>query len=140
MTVMSRTGTKKLKIKEGDFELTLERPDNSRADQTLLRSSEHSLQRMPNAIAYDQPKQDEQSLFITSPMVGTFYAAPSPSDPPFIKVGDRVEKETVVCIIEAMKVMNEVKANQSGVIAEILFEAGQPVEFGAKLFKVVEPS
>jgi acetyl-CoA carboxylase biotin carboxyl carrier protein len=71
-------------------------------------------------------------------MVGTFYTSPSPDDPAFIKVGDRIDKNSVVCIIEAMKVMNEIKANVAGTIAEVLVESGQPVEFGTKLFRVVE--
>lgn len=162
MTVMSRTGTKRLKLKEGDFELVLERPDSgrlgehfteqtsfspeasqsqmyNRVDQTLLRGAELPASRMTGSILPSEPKQEDlNSSYITSPMVGTFYAAPSPTDPPFIKVGDKVDKNTVVCIIEAMKVMNEVKANLSGTIAEVLVEAGQPVEFGAKLFRIVE--
>ena len=69
-------------------------------------------------------------------MVGTFYSSPSPDQPPFVKVGDRVEPGTVVCIIEAMKVMNEVKAGFSGTVAEVLGHSGQPVEFGFKLFRV----
>lgn len=75
--------------------------------------------------------------YVTSPMVGTFYSAPAPDKPPFIKVGDKVEKGTVVCIIEAMKVLNEVKAGVSGTVAEVLVQPGQPVEFGMKLFRVV---
>lgn len=74
---------------------------------------------------------------ILSPMVGTFYATPSPDDPPFVKVGDRVEEGMVVGIIEAMKVMNEVKATVSGTVAEIFAESAHPVEFGTKLFRVV---
>jgi acetyl-CoA carboxylase biotin carboxyl carrier protein len=71
-------------------------------------------------------------------MVGTFYISPSPEDPPFIKVGERVDKNSVVCIIEAMKVMNEIKANVTGTVAEVLVETGQPVEFGTKLFRITE--
>ncbi len=73
---------------------------------------------------------------ITSPMVGTFYRAASPESPPFIDVGQEVNAETVVCIIEAMKVMNEIKAEVSGVIAEVVAENGKPVQFGQALFKV----
>ena len=67
---------------------------------------------------------------IESPLVGTFYAAPSPDMDPFVKVGDRVTPDTVICIIEAMKVMNEVKAEKSGVVKEIVAQNGQPVEYG----------
>jgi acetyl-CoA carboxylase biotin carboxyl carrier protein len=73
---------------------------------------------------------------IVSPMVGTFYGAASPDAPPFVEVGKPVTEETVVCIIEAMKVMNEIKAETSGVIAEVLAENGKPVQFGQALFRV----
>ena len=73
---------------------------------------------------------------IVSPMVGTFYRAGSPESPPFVDVGKEVDEETVVCIIEAMKVMNEIKAETKGVIAEIVAESGKPVQFGQVLFRV----
>lgn len=76
---------------------------------------------------------------ITSPIVGTFYLAPAPDAPPFVKPGDKVGPETVVCIVEAMKVMNEIKAETSGVIRRILVENGTPVEFGQPLFEI-EPA
>jgi acetyl-CoA carboxylase biotin carboxyl carrier protein len=73
---------------------------------------------------------------INSPMVGTFYASPAPDAPPYLAVGAVVNPETVVCIIEAMKVMNEIKAEMSGTITEILVESGKPVEFGKPLFRI----
>jgi acetyl-CoA carboxylase biotin carboxyl carrier protein len=73
---------------------------------------------------------------ITSPMVGTFYEAASPESPAYIKVGDSVSEETVVCIIEAMKVMNEIKAETKGVVTEVLAQNGKPVQFGQPLFRV----
>ena len=73
---------------------------------------------------------------IVSPMVGTFYRAASPDAPSFVEVGKPVTEDTVVCIIEAMKVMNEIKAETSGVIAEVLAENGKPVQFGQALFRV----
>lgn len=73
---------------------------------------------------------------ITSPMVGTFYAAPSPDADPFVRVGDRISAETAVCIVEAMKVMNEIKAEISGVVEKVMVENAQPVEFGQPLFMV----
>ena len=73
---------------------------------------------------------------IVSPMVGTFYRAGSPDTPPFVDVGKTVTEETVVGIIEAMKVMNEIKAETSGVIAEVVAENGKPVQFGQVLFRV----
>ena len=71
---------------------------------------------------------------IDSPLVGTFYRSLSPEAPPFVQVGDRVTPDTVLCIIEAMKVMNEVKAEKSGIIKDILIENGKPVEFGQPMF------
>jgi acetyl-CoA carboxylase biotin carboxyl carrier protein len=73
---------------------------------------------------------------ISSPMVGTFYRSPSPESGAFVDIGSTVNEDTVVCIIEAMKVMNEIKAETSGVIAEIMVENGKPVQFGQALFKV----
>lgn len=73
---------------------------------------------------------------IVSPMVGTFYMAPAPDSPPYISVGQEVMEDTVVCIIEAMKVMNEIKAETRGVIVEVLAQNGKPVEFGKPLFSV----
>jgi len=73
---------------------------------------------------------------IVSPMVGTFFRAGSPESPPFVEIGKAVSDESVVCIIEAMKVMNEIKAETSGVIAEIVAENGKPVQFGQVLFRV----
>ena len=73
---------------------------------------------------------------VTSPMVGTFYAAPAPDAQPFVKIGQQIEEGTVVCIIEAMKVMNEIKAECKGVVAEIVAEAGKPVQFGQVMFRV----
>jgi acetyl-CoA carboxylase biotin carboxyl carrier protein len=83
------------------------------------------------------PEEPEVAMKeIVSPMVGTFYRGASPESPPFVDVGREVNQDTVVCIIEAMKVMNEIKAEVSGVIAEVIAENGKPVQFGQTLFKV----
>ncbi|WP_445612681.1 acetyl-CoA carboxylase biotin carboxyl carrier protein [Geobacillus sp. YF-1] len=91
----------------------------------------------------DQPagsaaKQAKEGAFhqITSPMVGTFYAAPAPDKPPYVKPGDKVKKDTVVCIIEAMKLFNEIEAEVEGEIVEVLVQNGQLVEYGQPLFLV----
>jgi acetyl-CoA carboxylase biotin carboxyl carrier protein len=76
------------------------------------------------------------SAQIISPMVGTFYLSPSPDSPPYVTVGQEVQEDTVVCIIEAMKVMNEIKAETRGIIVEVLAQNGKPVEFGKPLFAV----
>ena len=73
---------------------------------------------------------------VKSPMIGTFYRSPSPESAPYIEVGAEVNPETVVCIIEAMKVMNEIKAEVKGVVTQVLVENAKPVEFGQPLFKV----
>ncbi|MCX6356824.1 MAG: acetyl-CoA carboxylase biotin carboxyl carrier protein [Candidatus Aureabacteria bacterium] len=83
----------------------------------------------------EKPPQDE-GVYIVSPMVGTFYSAPSPESPPFVEIGQEVDEETVVCVIEAMKVMNEIKAERKGKILEILSENGEAVEFGKRLFRI----
>jgi len=90
----------------------------------------------PTTGAPAAPPSSGASKEITSPMVGTFYRAASPEAPPFVDVGREVNEDTVVCIIEAMKVMNEIKAEVSGVIAEVVAENGKPVQFGQALFRV----
>jgi acetyl-CoA carboxylase biotin carboxyl carrier protein len=79
---------------------------------------------------------EDDGLFITSPMVGTFYTAASPETEDFVKVGDHVGPETTVCIVEAMKVFNEIPAEVSGKIVTVLVQNGDPVEFGQKLYKL----
>jgi acetyl-CoA carboxylase biotin carboxyl carrier protein len=74
--------------------------------------------------------------FIKSPMVGTFYRAASPESKSFIELGSKVTENTVVCIIEAMKIMNEIQAETKGTVVEVLVESGQPVEYGQRLFKL----
>ena len=73
---------------------------------------------------------------VTAPMVGTFYRAPSPSDPPFVETGDKVKKGQVLCIVEAMKLMNEIEAEISGEVIEAPVASGQPVEYGEVLFRI----
>ncbi len=88
------------------------------------------------AAAAPAQKPTEALKDIVSPMVGTFYRAGSPDSPSFVDIGGEVNEETVVCIIEAMKVMNEIKAEIKGVIAEVVAENGKPVQFGQVLFRV----
>ncbi|MBL8679391.1 MAG: acetyl-CoA carboxylase biotin carboxyl carrier protein [Myxococcales bacterium] len=79
---------------------------------------------------------DANTVDVTSPLVGTFYRAPSPTARSFVEVGSPVKKGQVLCIVEAMKLMNEIECDVDGTIAEILIENGKPVEFGEKLFKI----
>ncbi len=163
MTAMERAGIKKLMIKEKTgYEIHLERheehgshaghpvavayppvfhPAPMRDAEALHRSPAGMSSHARHGAHEESPsagkKEEKEGNFVKSPMVGTYYSAPSPDDPPFIKVGDRVEENTVVCIIEAMKVMNEVKAGVSGVVAEILVDNAHPVEFGTKILRIV---
>lgn len=82
------------------------------------------------------PAEDPYTVIIKSPMVGTFYSASDPDSGPYVKVGDPIGKETTVCIVEAMKVFNEIQAEVSGTIIAVLVENGEPVEFGQPLFRV----
>jgi acetyl-CoA carboxylase biotin carboxyl carrier protein len=91
----------------------------------------------PSTQAAEPAKADESHIaVITSPIVGTFYVSANPESPPYVKVGDHVGTETTVCIVEAMKVFNQIQAEVSGKIQAVLVENGQPVEFGQPLFKV----
>ena len=82
------------------------------------------------------PLEEKGISIIKSPMVGTFYSAASPESPAFVKIGSKVSNESVVCIIEAMKVMNEIQAEMSGTISELLVENGEAIEYGQPLFKI----
>jgi acetyl-CoA carboxylase biotin carboxyl carrier protein len=158
MAAMERAGIKKLTIKQkGGDELHLERqeehPSQPQAQVAAfyppvythppVRETEGiarpSVQKAVHEETSSKEKQSEEKSgkFVIAPLVGTYYAAASPDDPHFVKIGDRVDENTVVCIIEAMKVMNEVKAGVSGTIAEVLIENAHPVEFGTKLFRIV---
>lgn len=90
----------------------------------------------PEAAAPPAPAEEESLHVIISPIVGTFYRSPSPTAEPFVRLGSHVDPDSVVCIIEAMKLMNEIQAETSGEIAKIYVENGQPVEYGQPLFGV----
>ena len=90
----------------------------------------------PGAQASTAASQDQDLHIIPSPIVGTFYRSPSPAADPFVKIGSQVEPDSVVCIIEAMKLMNEIQAEISGEVTKIYVENGQPVEYGQPLFGI----
>lgn len=90
----------------------------------------------PVPAAAPAAQADADVVFVTSPFVGTFYRSPSPDAPAFVEVGSSIREGQTLCIIEAMKLMNEIEADAAGTIVEILAENGKPVEFGQKLFKV----
>jgi acetyl-CoA carboxylase biotin carboxyl carrier protein len=146
MASMEKSGLKKVRIKEEKgFEIELEREVEPQPQQVVHRPEPaHYHPPHPHPHPHHRPAAEEEKkvekkegVFITSPMVGTYYAAASPDDQPYVKVGDKVEEDTVVCIIEAMKVMNEVKAGKKGKIAEVLLSNSDPVEFGTNLFRIV---
>jgi acetyl-CoA carboxylase biotin carboxyl carrier protein len=90
----------------------------------------------PAAAPAAAASSEEGVVFVTSPLVGTFYRSPSPESPPFVDVGTRFKAGQRLCIVEAMKLMNEIEAELEGTILEILVENGKPVEYGQKLFRV----
>ena len=147
MAAMGKSNTRKLKIKEKDFEIELEM-DSPFGEKTIIYPAEHRLPPRhvkagdipPSLHAplphHEKPAQEVAGNYVTSPMVGTFYSSPAPDEPSFVKVGDVVTPQTVICIVEAMKVMNEVKAGTSGTVSQVLVESGHPVEFGSKLFLI----
>ncbi len=126
----------KLRIKRGaeEFQQTVTLPPPAVAQPAAAPAPVQAPAPASAAPAPVAPPTDIKH--ITSPMVGTFYLSASPDAPPYVEVGQVVDAETVVCIIEAMKVMNEIKAEVSGVITEIVAENAKPVEFGQKLFAV----
>jgi acetyl-CoA carboxylase biotin carboxyl carrier protein len=125
--------------KEG-FRLKLEKGPPAQAAATVPPAAPGAPKAVPAApeTAAAAPKAIESVPLreIVSPMVGTFYRSASPDVPPFVDVGKTVTEDTVVCIIEAMKVMNEIKAETSGIIAEVMAENSKPVQFGQVLFRV----
>lgn len=134
-------------LDEGDFSIRIRRggegipgvihPAHHYASPMIPASHPSGLSaHAPAAGERAAPKAEEGVEIIPSPMVGTFYRAPSPDSKPFVTEGDKVTPETVICIIEAMKVMNEIQAETKGTILEVLLEDGDVVEFGQPLFKV----
>jgi len=106
-------------------------------EPTLQAASVASQVEPKQAESNTQKEEEDQNLHkIVSPMVGTFYRAPAPDADPYVKEGDQVDESTVVCIIEAMKLMNEIEAETKGTIVKILVENGQLVEYGQPLFLV----
>lgn len=141
MNHLEKSKLKKLVLKEGDFELQIEKEDSqpSTPRPAKLRETEAESAFYPDVATKGSgsaQRSDAPGSYVESPMVGTYYSSPAPDQPLFVKVGDKVDENTVVCIVEAMKVMNEVKAGISGVVAEILVENSQPIEFGSRLLRI----
>jgi len=137
--VMKDNGLSRLKIEESDFKISLERE----IPQTMQAVPQRSAQVAVTTAAQDAddiqavPSQEKEVLIaIKSPMVGVFYASPSPGDKAYATVGDKIKKGDVLCIIEAMKLMNEINAECGGVIEEVCVGNGQVVEFDQPLYRV----
>jgi acetyl-CoA carboxylase biotin carboxyl carrier protein len=90
----------------------------------------------PAGLVSQPPESSNNVQYISSPMVGIFYRAPGPTSPPFVEIGEQVSKSQTLCIIEAMKLMNEIESDVEGVITEIFAENGKPVEYGQRLFAI----
>ena len=138
--LMARHGLSELEIKENDTSIRLCRPLNGAVVPPIAMAAEEEPAIVPENVPVTaepgQPEPSEESRYITAPMLGTFFSAATPEAPAFVAEGDVVTPDTVVCIIEAMKVMNEIKAETSGTITKILVPNGSPVEFGQKLFEI----
>ena len=138
--LMKKNSISEFELERQDFKIRLRRgPNGGSPAQYEETSGVPALSPLPAqfpAAAGLLPAQGLGELEIKSPMIGTFYRAPSPEAAPYIEIGSEVSPETVVCIIEAMKVMNEIKAEVKGVVTQILVENAKPVEFGQPLFKI----
>jgi acetyl-CoA carboxylase biotin carboxyl carrier protein len=142
IALMRKNDLSVFKLEEQGFKITLKRGADPIITHTVSApmTMQAPVQPAPangGAAAPSAPVPSGEKLKeITSPMVGTFYSSPSPEAQPFLKPGQEINQDTVVCIIEAMKVMNEIKAECSGTLVEIVAENGKPVQFGQVLFRV----
>jgi acetyl-CoA carboxylase biotin carboxyl carrier protein len=148
--LMKRSELSEFAVEEEGFKLKIRRGMNglpivsgSHAASAAAPSAETAAALPAAAVAGSAPAasaatgaEESGVTFIKSPMVGTFYRAASPESKSFIELGSKVTENTVVCIIEAMKIMNEIQAETKGTVVEILVESGQPVEYGQRLFKL----
>jgi acetyl-CoA carboxylase biotin carboxyl carrier protein len=140
--LMKKNAISEFELEKQDFKIRLKRGTNGGALVVPLDEPPGVVYSPPPAVisapAMAAPAAEplNSELEIKSPMIGTFYRAPSPEAAAYVEVGTEVNADTVVCIIEAMKVMNEIKAEAKGVITQVLIENAKPVEFGQPLFKL----
>jgi acetyl-CoA carboxylase biotin carboxyl carrier protein len=139
--LMKKNSVQEFELEKQDFKIRLKRGNGSAPvvyqEEPQAISYAPSPPGSPSAMSMSPAALATSSeIEIKSPMIGTFYRSPSPESASYIEVGSEVNAETVVCIIEAMKVMNEIKAEVKGVITQVLVENAKPVEFGQPLFKV----
>ena len=137
---MRKNSVSEFELEKQDFKIRLKRGGNGGTsgggydEAPAVAFVQPPVAIAPSTVSTAVPVTNE--VEIKSPMIGTFYRAPSPEAAPYIEVGTEVNVDTVVCIIEAMKVMNEIKAEAKGVITQVLVENAKPVEFGQPLFKI----
>ncbi len=142
--LMQENELSELDIQQGDMRIQLKRnagtvpliPPVSPVSHAVLPAAVPPVASAPAQPAEPKPADVASGQIIKSPMVGTFYVSASPDSPPFVKIGDVVNPEKTVCLIEAMKVYNEIQAECSGKVLEVLAKNGQTVEFGTPLFRV----
>ncbi|HYR44545.1 MAG TPA: acetyl-CoA carboxylase biotin carboxyl carrier protein [Terriglobia bacterium] len=135
--VISKEAIEELEIEKSGVRLRIKRSSNHAPAQALTPAIAAVAPALSTAPATQTPLETGEDLFyVKSPIVGTFYRAPSPNSEPFVSAGDFVEKGSVVCIIEAMKLMNEIESDLAGEVVSILVENGQPVEYGERLFAI----
>jgi acetyl-CoA carboxylase biotin carboxyl carrier protein len=137
--VTSKESIEELELEKSGVRLRIKRASlhGSSLSVTHPQLSSAAVALPPPPVSTEALKETEEELyFIKSPIVGTFYKSPSPTSEAFVSVGDFVEKGSVVCIVEAMKLMNEIESDVAGEIITILVENGQPVEYGEKLFAI----
>jgi acetyl-CoA carboxylase biotin carboxyl carrier protein len=136
IAAIANTDVVELSLKNADFELAVKKNPGVVTTVVSTNSAPPSVIVSAIDVVVAPPTVDKKWVEVKSPMVGTFYRAPAPDEPSFASVGDRIAVGQAVCIIEAMKLMNELEAEISGQVMEILVENGQPVEFGQILMYV----
>lgn len=145
--ILENSSLSEIEIEEGGHRIKLKKPGPELvASSHVVQAIPHTGGQHPPQLAHGEqgplgaadegPDEDEDLVTIDSPMVGVFYSAPAPGEAPYVKPGDSVETNQTICIVEAMKLMNEVTAKFSGTVVKCLVENGEPVEFGQPLFAV----
>jgi acetyl-CoA carboxylase biotin carboxyl carrier protein len=135
--VTSQDSIEELEIEKSGVRLRIKRSNAGGPHSTAAVAPATEFPAVSATPASVQISEESDDLFyIKSPIVGTFYRAAAPTSDPFVSVGDTVEKGTVICIIEAMKLMNEIESEVAGEIVNVLVENGQPVEYGERLFAI----
>lgn len=135
--LVEESGISELELTEGEEKVRISRAGTAvAAPQVVHHAPAPAAAPLPVEAATEAPAEKVDGEVIESPMVGTFYRASSPDSSPFVEVGDKVEVGDTLCIIEAMKLLNEIEADKSGVIKKILAVNGQPVEYGEQLFVI----